>query len=115
MVLINKLGVEKWVMGNHTDNTGEGISGTIYTEEKMVNAKNLSGYTLKFKLYDQDRFNIYSEDCDILVAGSGTWEYLPVPSVLNFQFIGDVEIQLTKSDEEVTAIGVNGSAKLRIR
>jgi len=117
MTLINKLDQEIWVKGNYTATSGNGLSGTIYTEPKMANAKNLTGYTLKIRLYDQNRREVFSDDCDILVAGSGTWEFLPVKGEFNIDFIGEVEIELTKSDEteELTAYGVNGSSKLRIR
>ena len=115
MVLVNKLGTETWVKGNHTDNTGQGISGTIYTESKMVNVKNLTGYTLIIRMYDQNLNEVYSNDVVIVTAADGTWELLPDVGSLGFDFIGEVEIELTKSDEEITAIGVNGSSRLRIR
>ena len=115
MTYFNQLDSEVWVMGNYTDNTGEGISGTIYSEPKMANVVNLTGYTLKIRLYDQNRREVFSDDCDILVAASGTWEYLPPEGYFNFEFAGEVEIELTKSDAELTAKGINGSSRLRIR
>ncbi len=115
MTLFSVLNQEVWSIGNHTDNTGQGLSGTVYTEPKAVNAKNLTGYTLKIRLYDQNGFEVFSDDVDILVAASGTWEYLPDVGSLNFVFIGELEVELTKSDEEVTAKGSNGSSKLRIK
>jgi len=117
MALINELDTEKWIKGNYTASTGNGISGTIYTEEKMVNAKDITGYTLKIRLYDQNNQEVFSDDADILIAASGTWEYLPALGKLNFTFIGELEVELLKSDstEELTAYGINGSSKLRIQ
>lgn len=117
MSLISKLDTEIWLKGNFTTTTGNGISGTIYTEPKMVNVKNLTNYTLKIRLYDQDKFEVFSDDVSILIAASGTWEYLPAFGKLNFDFIGEVEVELTKTDntEELTAFGVNASSKIRIQ
>ena len=48
-MLILKLDTEEWIREDYTSTSGNGISFTIYTEEKMVNTKNLTGYTLKIK------------------------------------------------------------------
>ena len=114
-MLTLKLDVEEWFQGDYTATTGNGISFTIYTEEKMANVKNLTGYTLEFELYDQNGFRIVSEDCDILVAASGTGEFLPANGNLNVNFIGEARVVLNKTGEQLTAIGTNGSGKLRVR
>ena len=117
MTLFSKLNQELWVQGNFTATNANGLSGTIYTEETFTNVFNLTGYTLKIRGYDQNRDIQFDDDIDILVAASGTWVYLPTSGELNNDFIGEIEIELTKSDdtEELTAVGVNGSSKLRIR
>jgi len=115
MVLYNKLNQEKWVKGNYTDNTGKGLSGQIFTEPKFVNGYNGTGYTLKIRLYDQNHDEVFSDDATWTTQASGIWEYLPALGKLNFDFIGELEVELIKSDEELTAIGVNGSSMLRIR
>ncbi len=117
MTLYNQLDEEIWLKGNYTATTGNGISGTIYSEPKMVNAFDLTNYNLKIYFYDQNRKIVHYDDCNKVVAANGTWEYLNTLGELNFDFIGEVEIQLTKTDntEELTAIGTNGSSKLRIR
>lgn len=115
MTLFSRLNQEVWTIGNYTENTGQGLSGTVFTESKEVNAKDLSGYTLKIRLYDQNQREVFSDDVDILVAANGTWEYLPDAGNLNFHFIGELEVELTKSGEELTAKGINGSSKLRIK
>ena len=114
-MLILSLDQEEWVKGNFTATTGNGISFTIYTEPKMANVKNLSGYTLKIYCYDQDGDQVYSYDCDVVTASSGTGEFLPEDGEFNTKFIGEVEVRLIKSVEELTARGVNGSARLKIR
>jgi len=114
-MLVLNLDTEEWQKGDYTATSGNGIGFTIYTEEKMANVKNLTGYTLKIKLYDQNNDRILEEDCDIVTAGSGTGEYLPSIGHLDINFIGEVEIELTGTNEVLTAVGNNGSAKLRVR
>ena len=114
-MLIRNLDQEEWVRGDYTATTGNGVSFTIYTEPKMANVKNLTGYTLEVLAYDQDGIRLYTYDCDIVTAGSGTGEFLPISGEFNIEFIGEIEVRLTKSGEVLTARGVNGSAKLRIK
>jgi len=117
MTIYNKLNQKIWIKGNFTATTGNGISGTLYQESKMVNVFNGTNYTAKIILYDQNRYIVLSDDIDWKTASSGTWEYLNSSGKLNIDFIGEVEIELLKTDltEELTAIGTNGSSKLRIR
>ena len=81
----------------------------------MVNVKDITGYTLEFELFDQDKNRIMSEDCDIVTAASGTGEFLPEDGEMNINFIGEATVVLSKSGEQLTARGTNGSAKLRVR
>jgi len=114
-MLTLKLDTEEWVREDYTTTSGNGISFTIYQEEKMVNVFDLTNYTLEFELYDQDGIRIVSEDCDKVVADSGTGEYLPPSGYLDINFIGEVVIVLTGTNEQLSARGTNGSGKLRIR
>lgn len=115
MVLYNKLNQELWAMGNYTDNTGKGLSGQIFTEPKFVNGYDCTGYTAKIRFYDQNGYEVFSDYITYTTQSSGIWEYLPSLGKLDFNFIGEVEIELIKSGEQLTAVGVNGSSKLRIR
>ena len=114
MLTLN-LGTEEWIREDYTASTGNGVSFTIYTEEKMVNVKNLSGYTLKIKFLDQDGVRLYEFDASVVSAGSGTGEFLPAIGELNMNFIGEIEVELTGSGEILSARGNNGSGKLRVR
>ena len=114
-MLTLKLDTEEWVREDYTASTGNGISFTVYTEEKMVNAFDLTGYTLVLKFRDQDNVRLYEFDANILVEASGTGEYLPAVGELNINYIGEVELELTGTGEVLSARGVNGSAKLRVR
>ena len=115
MNLFLKLDKEVWTKGDFGTATGLGLTGTIYTTSTLATAQNLTDYTLKIRLYDQIGDEVFNDDCNILIAASGTWEYLPADGDLNFDFIGEVKIELLKATQQITAIGVNGSAVLRIR
>lgn len=116
-MLILKLDTEEWIREDYTSTSGNGISFTIYTEEKMVNVKDLTGYTLKIKFIDQDNHMLYDEfDCDIVGnPHAGTGEFLPLIGELDINFIGEIEIELTGTNEILSARGTNGSGKLRVR
>lgn len=117
MTLFNKLDDKLWIKGNYTATTANGLTGKIYTEAKLVNAFDGTNYTAKIYFYDQNRYIVTYDDIDWVTANAGTWVYKPTLGEMNFDFIGEVEIELLKTDEseELTAIGVNGSSKLRIR
>jgi hypothetical protein len=115
-MLILNLGTEEWIREDYTSTTGSGISFTIYTEEKMVNVKNISGYTLKIKFIDQHNHMLYDEfDCDIVSATDGTGEFLPKIGELDMNYIGEIEVELTGTNEILSARGTNGSGRFRIR
>jgi hypothetical protein len=117
MPLYNKLDDKIWIKGNYTATAGNGLTGTIYSEPKLVNVFDGTNYTAKIYFYDQNRIIVQYDDITWVSASGGTWVYLPTLGEMNFDFIGEIEIQLTKTDdtEELTAIGMNGSSKLRIR
>lgn len=117
MTIYNKLNQKIWAKGNFTATNANGISGTLYQESKMVNVFNGTNYTGKIKLYDQNRDEVISDAITWVSQSGGTWVYLNTSGELNFDFIGEVEIELIKTDgtEELTATGINGSSKLRIR
>ena len=119
--LFSKLDQERWPQGDFTNDNANAITGTIYTKATFQAADefDLSGYTLTIKLYDQESREILTEDdstkVQIVVAASGTWRWKPADSDLNFNFIGELKIELDKSGERLTAEGRNGSSILRIR
>lgn len=115
MTLFLKLDKEIWTKGDFGLSTGLGLTGTIYTTSQLITPQSLTGYTLKIRFYDQLGDEVFNDDCNILDASLGTWEYLPDDGDLNFDFIGEVRIELNKSTQQITAIGVNGSAGFRIR
>jgi len=68
------LGQTKWARGNYSSSNK--LTGTIYSDKLKTSAFNLTGYTLKVRIfkrwYNHDYFN---KTADIVVAASGTWSY----------------------------------------
>jgi len=121
MVLFSRLDLERWPQGDFTNNSANAITGTIFTKATFQAADefDLTGYSLTIKLYDQKSREIFTEDdsakVQIVSATDGTWRWLPAESDLNFNFIGELKIELDKAGELLTAEGRNGSSILRIR
>jgi len=69
-----KLDQTRWVRGNYSSSNK--LTGTIYSDKLKTSAFNLTGYTLKVRIfkrwYNHDYFN---KTADIVVAASGTWSY----------------------------------------
>ena len=114
MVLYNKLDVKTWPESDFTSVTTDGITGTIYTNEALSTAKTLTGYTLKIRFLDINGDLVKEDDADIVTAGSGTWRYNPADGDYVAVGIYSIVIELTKSGEHITAIGLNNSNIIRI-
>lgn len=121
MVLYSKLDIERWPQGDFTNVDANAITGTIYTKAtfQATDEFDLTGYALTIKLYDQKSNEIFTEDdaskVVIVSATDGTWRWLPAEGDLNFNFIGELKIEVDKAGELLTAEGRNGSSILRIR
>lgn len=74
------------------------LTGTVYTNQSYTKKKNLSGYTLKIRLYKNYRWGDYfNKTATITSATSGTFEYavnegeMPPPNIYN------VKLELSKT------------------
>lgn len=115
MVLYLEVDQEIWSRADFTDDNTHAITGTIYGDSTFTTAFNYTGYTLKIELYNQRNIRVYEDDADIVVEANGTWRYKPSQGEFDFNFIGEVNILLSKTGTEIRAEGRKGSAKLRIR
>ncbi|UVF62289.1 upper tail fiber [Nitrososphaeria virus YSH_462411] len=89
-----KLDSDTWVEGDYDDTNG--ITGTIYTDRALSSAKNLTGFTLKFKLFKRwHRVSRIDQDATIVTAGSGTWKWLPVEGDIPISGVYNAEIEIT--------------------
>ena len=84
---------------------GFDINFTV-TESDGVTAKNLTDYTVTFKVWDGG-YLILSGDCDIDIEASGTCHYtvqegdFEIPENINYRDY-NCEIELTKSEETIS-------------
>jgi len=112
----SKLDFSQWGKGDFSDVAGEAITGTIFTDEVLTTAFNLTGYTLELVFYDIVTNKVVKSGLvpTIVVAADGTWTFSPVAGDLDFKFVGDVLVKLTKTGTELHAWGVAGSTRLQI-
>ena len=84
------------------------LTGTIYTDINQTTAKNLTGYTIKVKMYKEnrwgDRFNVTA---DIVVAGNGTWEYAVQRAEMPPPGLYSVKVEISKSGAQESSLNRN--------
>ena len=117
MVYYLKLDQKTWGAGDYVADNTLALTGTIYSDEALSSAVNISSYTLKIKVYPRERPDWYqlSEDADIVSGSDGTWRYKPTINKLDNAGVYRVVIQLSKTDERLSAIGIKGSDELLVR
>lgn len=88
-----KLDSDTWIYGDFDDTNG--ITGTIYTDRALSSAKNLTGFTLTFKLFKRwHRVARIEETAIIVTAGSGTWKWLPTEGDIPISGVYNVEVEI---------------------
>jgi len=112
MLLFLFLDQETWYKGDYTDDNTLALTGTIYQDANKNTVFDLTGYTLEIKGFNQRGEGEFTYDADIIAPTSGTWRFKPKIGELNTEFIGDVEIEMTKTGSVISAKGRNGSAAL---
>jgi hypothetical protein len=74
------------------------LTGTVYTDVNQVTAKDLTGYTVKIKLYRENSIGErFSQTASIVVAANGTWSYAVGISELPPQGLYRAKVELTKA------------------
>ena len=88
-----KLDSDTWKEFDFDDTNG--ITGTVYTDRAMSSAKNLTGFTLTFKLYRRwHRVSRVEQTATIVVAASGTWKWLPVEGDIPINGFYNAELEI---------------------
>jgi len=111
MVLYNKLTRTSWAEGDFDSGT-HNLTGTIYSNDKLTDKFDLTGYTIEVILWDRIADRIFKSGLTgaIVSATDGTWKYIVVDGDLSWEFTGTIIIKLTKSGTELTAVGSAESA-----
>ena len=117
MVYYLKLDQKTWGAGDYVADNAQALTGTIYSNEALTSLVDISSYTLKIKVYPRERPDWYqlSEDAEIVSGSAGTWRYKPTINKLDNSGVYRVVIQLSKTDERISAIGIKGSDELLVR
>lgn len=117
MVFYLNLDQKTWGAGDYVDTNSLALTGTIYSNAELTSAQDITGYTLKIKVYPRERPDWYqvSDDAEIVTATSGTWRYKPTINKIDDAGVYRVVIQLSKTDERISAIGIKGSDELLVR
>jgi len=115
MVLYNKLTRNDWAAGDF-DSGAHNLTGTIFTDDRLTTAFDLTNYTIEIILYDTARSAIFKSGLTgaIVSATAGTWKLIVADGDLSQDFSGEVIVKLTKAGTELSAVGVAGSSKLLI-
>ena len=112
MVYYLKLDQKTWGAGDYVADNTLALTGTIYSDEALSSAVNISSYTLKIKVYPRERPDWYqlSEDADIVSGSDGTYKIQldndTTTSLDDGRYVYDIEILLADSTVEKVHYGI---------
>lgn len=115
MTFYLKLTTKYWVDGDYTTTTGNGISGTIYTNEAMSSAANWSTYTTKKIRFLDHGIEYDSDTTGLTLNADGTFTYVPPAGKLNTPGIYDVQIMVESATERLSTISLEGFGRLLVQ
>ena len=97
----NKLNIYKWREGDFSSTNK--LTGTIYTESERINPFNLTGYTIKIKMYKRWKNSDYfGKTAGIVSASAGTWSYAVAQGEMPPSGLYLIEVELTKAGEQMS-------------
>lgn len=100
-----KLNESVWGSGDYTDSNTYALTGTIYSDPSFDTAFNLTGFTLRIKMYSQpDETTMIDESASIVSAGAGTWRFKPSQNILSTKGLYTVVIEASQSGTLVQTI-----------
>ncbi len=81
------------------------LTGTIYTDEALTSAKNLTGLTIKVRLFKRwSSEDWFDKTASIVTAASGTWSYAIAANELPSAGLYLVKIELSQSGEILSTL-----------
>jgi hypothetical protein len=105
----------KWFRNDFSDT--DKLTGTIYTDINQTTAKNLTGYTIKVKLFKENRSGErFNKTATAVVAANGTWGYAVTDGDMPPPGLYLMKIELSTSTEQISTLNrtefviLNGSA-----
>ena len=90
---------------NFSDVSGQKLTGTIYSDIDKTTAFNLTGYTIKLRLSQENaKSDNFNQTCTITVAASGTFYLSVTENTLPTAGLYLATIELTKSGSKITSL-----------
>lgn len=87
---------DRWFYGDFSSENK--LTGTIYTDKNLSQKKNLSGYTVKIKMFTPRTIGArFDKTATIVSASGGTWEYAVQEGEMPIFGMYLVKAELTKS------------------
>ena len=110
MVLYLKMDQKTWASGDFTNSTTYDLSGTVYDNNTLATARDISGFTGTLRLIDQDGDSVFSTTENLTLGSDGTILIkFAEGKTPTSQGIFKVRLRLEVSGTRLTCVGVNGS------
>tara|TARA_B110000014_G_C20030211_1_gene534948 strand:+ start:558 stop:914 length:357 start_codon:yes stop_codon:yes gene_type:complete len=94
---------KNWVRGDYS--TENKLTGTLYINKNKSKVKNLTGYTVKIRLYKVSRIgDRFNKTASVVSASNGTWSYAVQDGDMPFFGLYEVKLELTKSGVKETTL-----------
>ena len=98
-----KLDQKQWFISDYSDTNK--LTGTIYSDATLATAFNLTGYTLKVRLFKrEDSTDFFNKTATIVTAASGTWSYAVAQNEMPSDGLYLVKMELSKSGEVMSTL-----------
>ena len=99
------LGQKRWNQGDFSSTNK--LTGTIYTTSAKTAAFNLTGYTLKVRIYKRwTTSDLFDKSATIVSGVNGTWEYAVVSGEMPKSGLYNLEIELSITGEVMSTFPV---------
>ena len=87
----------RWYRGDYSADSK--LTGTIYTDKNKTKAKNLTGYTVKIRVFKPRRFgDRFNKTATIVSASNGTWSYAVQDGEMPVFGLYEVKAEISKAD-----------------
>lgn len=100
-----KLDQTQWFTADFSDTNK--LTGTIYSDNLLSTAFNLTGYTIKVRMFKRGgASDHFDKTASIVNAANGTWSYAVAESEIPSEGLYLVKIELSKSGERMSTLNI---------
>lgn len=95
----------RWAEGDYSSTNK--LTGTIYTDSAKTTAKNLTGLTIKIRIFRRwSSTDLFNKTGSIVTAASGTWSYAVAVGEMPSSGLYLLEVELSQSGEVISTFPV---------